>query len=106
MVERPEAQVHCSDTLETASAGDDHAPLPVRTVPSIVLYGFKWEAKISEGQGDTTASRPLTRDLHHRKKFLQLAIREAAEVNGKVPVGFVEHSRPSGPMEERASGVR
>src|SRR5271165_342539 len=74
--------------------------------PSIVLYSFEWEANIGEGQGDTTASRPRTRDLHDGKKFLQLAIREAAEVNGKVPVGFVEHSRPSRPMEERASGVR
>jgi hypothetical protein len=63
-------------------------------------------AHIGKGERHTTAPCKRARDFHDRKKFFQPAIHKAAEVNWKVPIGLVEHSRPRGRMEERASGMR
>src|SRR5262245_49299731 len=74
--------------------------------PAIVFYGLKREANIGERKRDPTASCPRTRNFHNWKKLFQLPIYKPAKVDGQVPVGFVEYSRPSGPMKERTSWVR
>src|SRR5580704_17194156 len=73
--------------------------------PATVFCGLEREANIGERKRDPTASCPWTRNFHNWKKLFQLLIYKPAKVDGQVPVGFVEHSRPSGPMKERSSWV-
>src|SRR6516165_8297408 len=74
--------------------------------PAITWYGLERKANIGEGKRDPTTPYPRTRNFHNWKKLFQLPIYKPAKVDGQVPVGFVEYSRPSGPMKERTSWVR